>query len=131
MQKITKHICTSCLLSEQVMDHVQCELDFKFYKVGIVNNMHYCLEAFSFITSVHCLVNLERTESSGLVIVCLNCGWARSNAQHFTSITLLFMSAFIYFKSNILSMRISFKIIATLWSLPQITIFTRLLLTRH
>lgn len=50
-------------------------------------------------------------------------------------LTLQFYSAsispFIYFKSNILSMRISFKIIATLSCLPQITILAHLLLTRH
>lgn len=41
------------------------------------------------------------------------------------------MSPCIYFKPSILSMRISFKIIATLSCLPQITILARLLLTRH
>ena len=94
----------------------------------------FILGAFFFFNYNYCHVNPERTESTELVrAVFMGSGWTLSNAQYLTHITVLFSfyDPFIYFKSNILSLRISFKIIATLRCLPQITILARLLLTLH
>lgn len=120
---------------EPVVCHDQPKLHFKNYKVGAIDYVcFYFRSLFFFFYYNYCHVNPERTESTEILrAVFMGSGWTLSNAQYLTYITVLFSfyDPFIYFKSNILSLRISFKIIATLWCLPQITILARLLLTRH
>ena len=120
---------------EPVVCHDQPKLHFKDYKVGTINYVcFYFRSLFFFFNYNYCHVNPERTESTELVrAVFMGSEWTLSNAQYLTYITVLFSfyDPFIYFKSNILSLRISFKITATLRCLPQITILARLLLTLH